>query len=362
MTSINENSTIDDVAGRLFDGILAATDIFTVYLGERLGLYRALADQGAQTSDALAAATGVLPRYAQEWCEAQAAGGWISCSDVAPTATERRYVLSPALAEAMLDGDSLAYLAPVIRMIAAAGGALPALVDTYRGERTFGWDDFGADMREGQAGANRPIFRALLADDWLRRVPDVHQRVAAPGARVAEVGCGLGWAGISLARAFPELMVDGYDVDAPSVQAAQRNAAREGVADRVRFHRVDVGDGTTSQGYDLVLACECIHDMSRPVDVLRIMRTMAAPDGDVVVIDERTADVFAPDAPPMERLLYNFSVLVCLPDGMSDQPSAGTGTVMRASTLAHYATQAGFTRTEVVDLEHDQFRLYRLHG
>ena len=173
--------------------------------------------------------------------------------------------------EAMLDRDSLAFLAPSVRCTVVAGRALPALVDTYRGERTFGWEDHGPEMRHGQAEANRPIFRTLLVDDWLPRMPEVAQRLAAPGARAADVGCGMGWAAIALAEGLPHLRVDGYDIDAPSIEAARHHAQEHGVSDRV--HSTSrTSPNSRSAAYDAVFAFECVHDMSRPVEALASMR------------------------------------------------------------------------------------------
>ena len=352
---------VDDIAERIFSALVGAMDLNAIYLGDRLGFYDALAEGGAQTPSELAERTGALARYAREWCEAQAASGYLSCLDPRAAPDDRRFELPDAVREVMLDRDSLAYLAPSIRCTIVAGRALPELVDTYRGHRTFGWEDHGPEMRHGQADANRPIFKALLVDDWLERVPDVRDRLASVGARVAEVGCGMGWASIAMAQGLPGLHVDGYDIDAPSVEAARHFAESEGVADRVAFHVKDISDVEDGPEYDAVFAFECLHDMSRPVEALRAMRGLAR-GADVLVIDERTEDAFTPNASLMERLLYGYSLTVCLPDGMSASPSAGTGTVMRSDTLREYAAAAGFTDVQVVDLGHDQFRLYRLVG
>jgi hypothetical protein len=133
------------------------------------------------------------------------------------------------------------------------------------------------------------------------------------------------------------------------------------VQDRVRFHVADISDVRDAPTYDAVFAFECLHDMSRPVEALAAMRALAR-GSDVLIIDERTEDVFTPNASPMERLLYGYSLTVCLPDGLSATPSAGTGTVMRSSTMSRYAAAAGFADVSVVDLGHEQFRLYHLVG
>ena len=179
------------------------------------------------------------------------------------------------------------------------------------------------------------------------------------GGRVADIGCGDGWSSIGIARAYPAVTVDGYDVDADSIEAARRYAAAEGLADRVRFTLVDAASVPTSGDYDLVTAFECIHDLPDPVGVLRSARRMVKPGGTVLVMDERVPEAFTGPGDPVEQLMYGISMLVCLPDGLSHDGSVGTGTVMRPDTLRRYARDAGFADIEVLPIEHDMFRFYR---
>jgi 2-polyprenyl-3-methyl-5-hydroxy-6-metoxy-1,4-benzoquinol methylase len=154
--------------------------------------------------------------------------------------------------------------------------------------------------------------------------------------------------------------VDGFDSDVSSIAQAQANAASAGVADRVRFTTADAAaaEGT----FDLVCCFEALHDMAHPVDALAAMRKMAGHDGSVLIMDERAADAFTPNDPdPMQRLFYAASVLHCLPVGRSEADSACTGTVMRTATLERYAAEAGFASVEVLPIDHDAFRFYRLH-
>jgi ubiquinone/menaquinone biosynthesis C-methylase UbiE len=184
-------------------------------------------------------------------------------------------------------------------------------------------------------------------------------RLLQSGARVADIGCGEGWSAIGLALGYSACEVDGYDIDEPSILAARRNAAGHGVADRVSFTLAD-GGATEADSYDAVFAFECIHDLPDPVGVLSAMRRIAKPGAPVVVMDERTADAFDPDAGPIEEILYGYSIVCCLPDGMSHTDSAATGTVMRASTLDGYARSAGYDGATPLAIEHDFFRFYRL--
>jgi SAM-dependent methyltransferase len=158
--------------------------------------------------------------------------------------------------------------------------------------------------------------------------------------------------------------VDGFDLDAPSIEMARANAAAQGVAGRAAFHVRDAADAALQGQYDLALICEALHDLPDPVGALRAMRQLVVPGGTVLVVDERVGEEFVAPADDLERLMYGFSVLCCLPNGRAVPPtsvSAATGTVLRPRTLRAYAAQAGFGRVEVLPIEHDLFRLYRLH-
>jgi 2-polyprenyl-3-methyl-5-hydroxy-6-metoxy-1,4-benzoquinol methylase len=156
--------------------------------------------------------------------------------------------------------------------------------------------------------------------------------------------------------------VDGYDLDPASVELAGENVAATEVADRVVVHLRDAGDPELAGSYQLVTVFEALHDMSQPVEVLRSLRGLLADDGALIVMDERVADAFSAPGDEVERIMYTYSVLCCLPVGRADTPSAATGTVMRADTVRRYASEAGFADVEVLPIEHDFFRLYRLHA
>ena len=352
----------DALAERLFGAALGAYELMTVHLGDRLGLYRALAEQGEATPAEVAAATGTQERYAREWLEQQAVAGILEVDDVGAPAEERRYRLPQGHAEVLIERDSLAHLTPLARYSVSFAHVLPAVEEAFRSGGGVPWEAYGELGREAQGDANRPLFTNLLGSEWLPAISDVHERLLAdPPARVADVACGAGWSSIAIARAYPKATVDGYDLDAASVELARSNLAGSGVEDRVTFHLRDAGDPELAGSYQLVTVFEAVHDMSRPVEVLRALRGLAAEDGAVVVMDERVADVFTAPGDEVERLMYTYSVLCCLPVGLAESPSVGTGTVMRADTLRRYAAEAGFTDVEVLPIEHEVFRFYRLH-
>ena len=353
----------DAFVERLFQATLGAFDLLTIYVGDRLGLYRALAEQGASTSEQLARAAGIHERYAREWLEQQAMSGILAVDDPDADTGERRYSLPEGHEEPLLAETSLNYIAPMAQAFVACMRPIDALMNAFRSGGGVPYADYGVDLHEGQARFTRPMFENLLATEWLPAVPDVHERLLAdPPARVADVACGQGRSSMAMARAYPKVMLDGIDLDEASISAARELLAGSGVEDRVTFHHANAADPGFSERYDLVTIFEALHDMSYPVAVLRSLRGMLAEGGSLVIGDEKTADRFSLDAGPVERLYYGFSVLHCLPVGMVGNDPAGTGTVMRESTVREYAEQAGFSGFEVLPIDNDFWRFYRLSG
>lgn len=347
----------DAFVERLFASALGTMDVFTVYLGDRLGLYRVLAQDGPLTAGELARHAGMYPRYAREWLEQQAATGILEVDDATNSEEQRRFSLPAGHAETLIDPESPHAMAALCRSLAVLGGALPRLVDAYRTGDGVAIE--GPDAVEAQGDFNRPWLVGSFATEYLPLIPDVHQKLTA-GARVADVACGVGWAAISIARGYPAAIVDGFDLDELAITSARRNAHDSGVADRVTFEARDAADPSLSGRYDLAVIVEALHDMSRPVEVLASVRRLLAPDGTVIVADERVADSFHAPADAAEQLFYGYSVLDCLPAGMVSKPSAETGTVMRRPTLERYAAQAQFSTVTVLPIDHDFLRFYRL--
>ncbi len=345
----------DALVERLFGSTLGAMDVLSVYLGVRLGLYRALADRGPSTSDELAGAAGLNERYVREWLEQQATTGILEVDD------GRRFTLPAGHDEALLDESSLNYIAPVGKLVVACVRPIDAVLDAFRSGDGVPYADYGADLHEGQAEFTRPMFEQLLGSEWFPKIPEAHERLQAdPPARVADVACGQGYSTLAIARAYPKAQVDGIDLDEASIAAAQENLAGSGVEDRVTFHNRDAADAGLQGRYDFVYIHEALHDMSYPVDVLRACRGLLAEGGSVVVADELVPDTFTASGDDVERFYYGFSILHCLPVGMVGEGAAGTGTVMRTDTVRHYAEEAGFGGFEVLPIENDFYRFYRL--
>ncbi len=358
---LDKSEQRDALVERLFAATLGAWDLLAVYIGDKLGLYRALAERGPLSPGELAAATGTHERYVREWLEQQATGAILGVDRADAPAGDRRYFLPPGHEEALLDELSLNYIAPIGKLVVACTGPLPALLQAFRTGDGVPYADYGADLHDGQAAFTRPMFEHLLGSEWLPAVSDVHARLQGePPARVADVACGEGFSTIAIARAYPKASVDGVDADEASIEQARKHLVGSGVEDRVTFHLRDAADPELAGRYDLVYIHEALHDMSYPVDVLRACRGLLADGGSVVVADERVAESFQAPGDELERFYYGFSIVHCLPVGMVGEGAAGTGTVMRADTVRRYANEAGFQRFEVLPIENDFYRFYRL--
>lgn len=356
-----EVSRRDALVERLFGACIGTLDLLHVYVGDRLGLYRALA-AGPCTPGELAQRCGIHERYAREWLEQQAVAGILGADDATHT-DHRRFSLPPGHDEVLLDGDSLSFLAPLALGVVSLAQALPKVLEAFRTGEGVPFDAYGPDIRHFISRINRPMFLNLLASDWFPKVPGLVERLRAdPPARVADVGCGTGWSSIAIAAGFPNVEVVGLDLDEASVAEARANAVASGVGDRVRFENRDAADPGLAGRFDLVCAFETIHDMCDPVGALRAMRALRAEHGTVLVADERVADSFTLEADAAERFQFGWSALHCLPTALMAPPAAGTGTVMRTPIFRKYTLEAGFSDVEVLPIENDFWRFYRLVG
>jgi SAM-dependent methyltransferase len=350
----------DALVERLFAATIDTLELASVHVGNRLGFYRGLAEGGDANPGELAARTGTAERYAREWLEQQAVAGFLSVDDAQAEAAERRYRLPTAHRPVFVDEESVNHLTPVATLAMGVLGPMDALLEAYRTGGGVPYEAYGADTREGIAAINRPMFVNQLGD-WLASIPEVDARLRAqPPAHVADLACGTAWSSVAIARAYREVIVDAIDIDTESIEDARRTVASAGLADRVRPAVHDASDPELAGRYDLVTIFEALHDMNHPVEALRAARDMLVEGGCVVIGDERVAEHFTVPGDEIERFNYGWSVLHCLAVGMLDEDSAGTGTMIRPDTVRAYAAEAGFGQVEVLPIEHDFWRFYRL--
>lgn len=343
---------------RIFRNAGATLELYSIYLGERLGLYQSLAQQGPATSVELAERTGTNERYIREWLEHHAASGLVDVDDVTAAPTVRRYTLPPEHVPVLADPDHVDYHGYKGVELARAARMLPDLVEAYR---TGDAPPHQPWEPEGRAEFNRPTYLNLLGKQWLPAIPEIDERLRAdPPARVADFACGTGWSSIAMAQAYPRITVHGLDLDEDAIAAATQHALEAGLSDRVSYSVANASDASQSGRFDLVTILEAMHDIPRPVDALRSARQLLAPGGSVLILDELVEDEFTAPASELERYHYGWSLMSCLPDAMGDPESAATGAVMRPATLRRYATEAGFQEVQILPFHTSLFRFYRL--
>jgi len=350
----------DALAERLLEGVLGTIDVHTVYVGDRLGLYRELAKAEA-TAGELAARTRTAERYVREWLEQQAVAGLLDVDEAAAPAERRRYRLPPGHAEVLVDRDDPAYSSAFARMVVGMVRPLPRVLEAFRSGGGVPYADYDADFCDGQGETNRVQFLNLLGSQWLPALPDVDARLRAdPPARVADVACGTGWSTIAIAEAYPKVHVHGIDVDPYSIEVARRNAAGAGLDGRVRFEIRDASEASLEERFDLACAFGAVHDMARPVEALRGIRGLLAAGGSALVAEERVAERFAAPGDDVERLMYGVSVLHSLPTGLAAEDAAAMGAALRPGALRALGRAAGFRSVEALPIEHHLWRFYRL--
>ncbi len=341
---------------RLISAATATLEMFCVHIGRTLGLYRALA-AAPRTPAELAAAAGIHPRYAREWLEQQAVAGFISVDDPAGVADERTYRLGAHEAAIFTGEQDPSHVSPLADILAGIGQTLDRVTDAFVTGGGVSFADYGPHMMHGQGAINRPAFTHDLVPSWIGSIEGLVDRLN-DGGSIADLGCGVGWAAIGMARHLPGASVIGWDLDPASITAARENAAASGV--EVRFEPANAAAMVREGPFDLVTILEALHDMSNPVEVLRAAAEVLSEGGVVLVADEKVADEFTAPGDELERMMYGWSVTHCLPAAMSEQPSAAIGTVIRAPVVRRLALEAGFTSVERLEVDAGFFQLHVL--
>jgi SAM-dependent methyltransferase len=319
-----------------FAGDLGATVAAgAVVIGYRLGLYRALADQSA-TAGQLARRTDTDPRYVAEWLSGQAAGGYVTYDAAADS-----YSLTPEQAFALADPASPVNVPGAFVLALGALQAVPRITEAFRTGAGMGWHEQVADVALGCEEFFRPGYAAHLVADWLPALEGMTDRLRA-GARVADVGCGLGASTVLLAREYPASRFTGSDYHEQSIELARKRAADAGVGDRVSFE-VATAQAFSGSGYDLVTTFDCLHDLGDPIAAARRIRDAIAPDGSWLIVEPMAADTVAGNLNPVGRVYYSFSTLLCLPNARSQAGGHCLGAQAGEAAIGAVALAAGFT-------------------
>ena len=320
---------------RAVEEVGASLGTALVVMGDKLGLYRAMAGAGPLTSAELADRTGTGERYVREWLNAQAAGGVVEYDP-----GTGRYVLPPEQAVALTDESSPAYLPGFFQIALGSIIDSPRIAEAARSGGGIGWHDHVTDVHEGCERFFRPGYNAHLVSEWLPALNGVVDRLTA-GANVADVGCGHGASTILMAGAFPASSFVGYDYHEGSIAMARRRADEAGVADRVKFEVAPAGS-YPGDGYDLVTMFDCLHDMGDPAGAARHVRQSLAPDGTWMIVEPAAGDHIEDNLNPVGRAYYGFSTLLCTPCSLSQEVGLALGAQAGEKRLREVVTDAGF--------------------
>jgi SAM-dependent methyltransferase len=342
MATLEEPAAIDGAKLEAFvfravDEVGATLNAALVVMGDKLGLYRAMAGAGPLTPAELAKRTGTAERYVREWLNNQAAGGYVEYDPATG-----RYTLPPEQAAALTDEDSPAYIPGFFQI--AIGSVLdsPRITEAVKSGEGIGWHDHVHDVHEGCERFFRPGYNANLLSSWLPALDGVVEKLER-GARVADVGCGHGASTILMAKAYPNSQFIGSDYHDGSIETARQRAEEAGIADRVTFE-VAPAAGYSGQGYDLVTMFDCLHDMGDPAGAARHVRETLAPDGTWMIVEPAAGDRVEDNLNPVGRAYYGFSTLLCTPASLSQEVGLALGAQAGEARIRDVVVTGGLTR------------------
>ncbi|HVQ91426.1 MAG TPA: class I SAM-dependent methyltransferase [Mycobacteriales bacterium] len=335
-----DQDTLMEFIGRFAGDLGATVAAGSVVIGDRLGLYRALA-AGPATASELAERTDTSPRYVTEWLRGQAASGYLNYQPESDT-----YWLSEEQAFALTDPDGAVFLPGAFELALGALQAVPQITEAFRTGAGVGWHEQAQDVFTGCERFFRPGYAANLASAWIPALTGVEAKLRA-GAKVADVGCGHGASTVLLAQEYPASTLVGSDYHDGSIEAARKRAADAGVTDRVSF-QVAGAQNFTGTGYDLVATFDCLHDMGDPLGAARHIRQALAADGSWLIVEPWAGDSVAGNLNPVGRVYYSFSTLLCVPNALSQSGGYALGAQAGPAAIRQVVTEAGFTRFQQV--------------
>lgn len=338
-TRLTDKERVKTFVEKVFGDMAGAMTSGLGFVGVKTGLFRAMAGKGPMTPDQVVDLTKLQPRYVEEWLKGMACAGYLEHDAAANTydlPEEHAYLLASDGTDHYMGG--LFCMAPVLLRVA------PKVVEAFQKGGGVPFEDYGADGIEALDLVNRGQYEHRLAAHWLKSLPDLVQRLES-GGRALDLGCGVGRVALTLAKAFPRAAVMGLDTDRESVRQAGETAAAEGLSARTRFvaRRIEALDA--AEKFDLITACDTVHDLASPVETLRHVRAHLQPDGVFFVIEPKAGDRLEDNRNAMGTMYYGFSVFHCMTQSLA-QGGPGLGTCMGPARTQALMQEAGFTRFE----------------
>ena len=323
--------------GQVVGELGATVNAGLIVLGDRLGLYKAMAESGPITSAELAEKTGTAERYVREWLNAQAAGGFVEY-----TPETQRYLLPPEQAMALANEESPAFVCGAFELATASLKSESQIESAFRSGAGFGWHQHDLGVSTGCERFFRPGYNANLVSSWLPALEGVEAKLGV-GAKVADVGCGLGASTRLMAQAYPRSRFMGFDYHPESIELARQKAKDAGLQDRATFE-VAKAAAFPGSGYDLIAMFDCLHDMGDPVGAARHVRQALAADGTWLIVEPIAGDRVEQNLNPVGRAYYAFSTFLCTPNSLSQDVGLALGAQAGEARIKDVATAGGFTR------------------
>jgi len=332
-----DQTKLDEFAGKILNDMGAAASGAMAVIGDKLGLYKALAEKGPLTPPELAEQTGTAERYTREWLAAQAAAGYVEYQPDAGT-----YAMTSEQAMVLADESSPAFMAGGFEVVASMFKDEPKISEAFRSGHGVGWHEHSPCLFRGTERFFRAGYTAHLVQEWLPALTGVQTKLER-GARVADVGCGHGVSTIVMARAFPNSTFVGFDYHAPSIERARAAARDAGVEKLCRF---EVADSRSFPGsdYDLVAFFDCLHDMGDPAGAARHVRQSLGTDGTWLIVEPFASDTVEGNLNPVGRIYYAASTMICVPASLSQDVGLALGAQAGEARLREVVTAGGFTR------------------
>jgi 2-polyprenyl-3-methyl-5-hydroxy-6-metoxy-1,4-benzoquinol methylase len=323
--------------GQVIGELGATVNAGLIVAGDRLGLYRGMAGAGPISSAELAEKTGTSERYIREWLNAQAAGGYVTYDPAS-----QKYELPAEQAMALADEDSPAFVGGAFELATATLKAEPHIEDSFRTGAGFGWHQHDAGVATGCERFFRPGYNANLVSTWIPALDGVEEKLRV-GARIADIGCGLGASSRLLASSYPRSKVTGFDYHKQSIELARQKAGAAGLTDRLSFE-VASASSFPGAGYDLIAVFDSLHDMGDPVGVAKHVKQALAPDGTWLIVEPIAGDKVEQNLNPVGRAYYAFSTFLCVPNSLSQEVGLALGAQAGEKKIRDVITAAGFTR------------------
>ncbi len=346
-----EKERIKAFTEKVFADMAGAMSVGMGFVGVKTGLFRAMAGKGAMRLDDVIAASGLQPRYVEEWLKGMTCAGYLEYEP-----EDQRYRLPDEHAFLLASDDTDHFVGGLLSMAPVLLRVAPQVARAFEQGGGVPFADYGVDGVEALDMVNRGQYEQRFAGHWLKSLPDVVARLEG-GGRMLDVGCGAGRVVLTLAKAFPNATVVGADVDAESIRQANAAADAQGLRERTRFLVATAAELAGTQKFDLITACDCLHDFAAPVETLKDIRALLAPDGVLLIIEPKAADRLEDNRHSVGTMYYGFSVFHCMTQSLA-RGGAGLGTCLGPAGAKALLLEAGFTRFEILDIRSQVLAFY----